>query len=139
MQRDPRYCDLVGDIYDSLSQSIDRAEAAGVRRSQIVVDPGIGFGKQKPDNFVLLRRLREFLGLGCGLLLGASRKSFIGWALDRSESERLAGSLAAAVSGTLSGAHILRVHDVLETVDAVDIAWRIRTSRPESSASSKGC
>ena len=138
MQRDPRYQDLMGDIYDSLARSIDRAETAGVWRSQIVVDPGIGFGKQKPDNFVLLRRLHEFLGLGCGLLLGASRKSFIGWALDRSESERLPGSLAAAVSGALSGAHILRVHDVLETVDAVEIAWRIRSAAPQSASSQSG-
>jgi len=128
MQANPVYRDLVGDIIDSLAQSIARAESAGMQRSQIVIDPGIGFGKSRPDNFVLLRRLREFLALGCPMLLGASRKSFIGWALDRPESDRLAGSLAAATVAVMHGAHILRVHDVQATRDAVEIAWRIQTA-----------
>lgn len=128
MQSNPQYDDLVGEVFAGLNASVARAVAAGLDLSQIIIDPGIGFGKTQADNFILLRRLREFLALGCPLLLGASRKSFIGRALDLPEQQRLAGSLAAATVGVMQGAHILRVHDVRATREAVEIAWRIKTA-----------
>ncbi|MDX9862567.1 MAG: dihydropteroate synthase [Rhodospirillales bacterium] len=124
MQKDPRYVDAVLDVFDYLRDRIAACEAAGISRRCIAVDPGIGFGKTVAHNMRILGRLELFLGLGCPVMLGVSRKSFIGrLSLDEPPAERVAGSLAAALAGIAKGVHILRVHDVAETRQAIAV-WR---------------
>ncbi len=120
MQADPRYACAPLDVYDFLAERIDACEAAGIRRADIAVDPGIGFGKTVAHNLHILARLSVLAALGCPIVLGVSRKSFIA-RLGRNEppARRLGGSLAAALAGIAQGAHILRVHDVAETHQAV--------------------
>jgi len=124
MQDDPRYVDAALDVFDSLQDRVAACERAGIPRGRIAVDPGIGFGKTLEHNLRILGLLGLYLGLGCPLLLGVSRKSFIG-RLDRGAAPdaRLPGSLAAALAGVAAGAHILRVHDVAETRQALAV-WR---------------
>ncbi|OHC76514.1 MAG: dihydropteroate synthase [Rhodospirillales bacterium RIFCSPLOWO2_12_FULL_58_28] len=124
MQDDPRYQDAPREIMEYLAGRIAVCEAAGIKRSRIAVDPGIGFGKTARHNMEILNRLDEFSRLGCALVLGVSRKRFIA-ALSRNEppEARLAGSLAAALAGAERGVHILRVHDVAETMQALKV-WR---------------
>jgi dihydropteroate synthase len=98
----------------------------GIPRQQIIIDPGIGFGKTLQHNLTLLRRLADFLRLGPALLVGASRKGFIGAILDLEADERLEGSLAVAVAAAMAGANIVRVHDVKETWRALRMADAIR-------------
>lgn len=130
MQQAPCYGDLIGEVYGFLAERIDAAAAAGVRREQIVVDPGFGFGKTVEHNLELLRRLREFRSLGVGLLVGTSRKSTIGTVLDRPVTERLMGTAATCAVAILNGADMVRVHDVEEMidvarmVDAIVHGWR---------------
>lgn len=126
MQSEPRYDDVVREVGEFLAAQTDRAMRAGLAREQIVIDPGIGFGKSLAHNLSLLRDLSEFLTLGQPLLVGASRKRFIGNLLNLEADERLEGSLAAAVAAALAGANILRVHDVKETVRALRVADAIR-------------
>ncbi len=122
MQDDPRYGDVLLDVYDFLELRLAAAEAAGVDRSRIVVDPGIGFGKTLEHNLALIRRLSLFHGLGCAVMLGASRKRFIGTLSGVVEaSDRASGSVAAALSGLAQGVHFLRVHDVAETRQALQV------------------
>jgi dihydropteroate synthase len=105
--------DIVADVLDFLSRSIDLALAAGVPREKLILDPGFGFGKTPVQNFELIRRLGELIVLGCPILLGVSRKSSIGGLTGQNiPAERLAGSLAAGLVGVANGAAILRVHDV---------------------------
>ncbi len=124
MQQDPTYRDAPLDIYDFFAVRLAACAAAGIAPARIALDPGIGFGKRDPHNLAILADLALYHGLGCALLLGASRKSFIG-RLSRGEDadHRLAGSLAAALAGLDRGAQIIRVHDVAETAQAVAI-WR---------------
>jgi dihydropteroate synthase len=124
MQQNPTYCDAPLDVYDFFAERLAACAAAGIAPARIAIDPGIGFGKRDPHNLAILADLTIFHGLGCALLLGVSRKSFIG-RLSRGEDtgHRLAGSLAAALAGLDRGVHILRVHDVAETAQAVAI-WR---------------
>jgi dihydropteroate synthase len=130
MQQAPRYENVMLDIHDYLTARIEACEAAGIPRARIAVDPGIGFGKTLEHNLEILRGLALFQSLGCPLLLGVSRKSFIG-RLDGSRArgepphpkQRLGGSLAAALAGLDAGADILRVHDVTETAQALAV-WR---------------
>jgi len=130
MQADTRYGDLVTEVYRSLRESIEIAVAAGVPRDQIVVDPGIGFGKSSEGNLLLLRRLREFASLGCPVMVGASRKAFIGHTLGiDAPKERLFGSVAAAALAVWNGADIVRAHDVRETRQAVDLVWAARRAQ----------
>jgi len=132
MQSDTRYADLVGEIFRDLRESVELAEAAGVPRGQVLVDPGIGFGKSAAGNLVLLQRLGEFRALGCPVLVGASRKAFIGRVLGiESPKERLEGSLAAATLAVWNGAHVVRAHDVQATRRAVDLAWAARRATEE--------
>jgi dihydropteroate synthase len=121
MQDAPHYEDVVLDIYDFFAERIAAAEAAGIPRSRLLLDPGIGFGKTLAHNLTLLRELSLFHGLGCPLLLGASRKSFIGRLTGAAAAERLPGSLAAALIGAAQGVQILRVHDVAATRQAVAV------------------
>jgi dihydropteroate synthase len=133
MQVDPHYDDAALDVYDYLAARVAACEAAGLQRSQIAVDPGIGFGKNDGHNLRLLDHLALFHGLGCPILLGVSRKSFIGrLSRDEAPKERLPGSLAAALAGLARGAQILRVHDVPETRQAVAIWQAIAADDPRA-------
>jgi dihydropteroate synthase len=121
MQDNPDYEDAVIDILDWLKRCVELVCKAGVERSAITLDPGIGFGKRQEDNLAILRHLDQFKALGFPLLMGASRKSFIG-RIDGSEADdRLGGSIAAALWSAQMGADILRVHDVTETVQALRV------------------
>jgi len=126
MQKNPTYDDVVRDIKDFLEKRINKAVELGVSRDKIVIDPGIGFGKKLEDNYEILRRLDEFESLGCPLLLGTSRKSFIGDTLNLATDERVEGTIASNVVGVLKGAGILRVHDVRENYRALEVAARCR-------------
>jgi dihydropteroate synthase len=129
MQSDTNYEDLTGEVYASLAGSVKLALEAGVARGKIIVDPGIGFGKSVDGNLTLLRRLHEFTSLGLPILMGASRKSFIGKVLGiENPKERLEGSLSAASLSVFLGANIIRVHDVRETRRAVDLAWAVKNA-----------
>jgi dihydropteroate synthase len=119
MQHNVHYEDLIGDIYTELEHSVDKAIGAGMRPERLVVDPGIGFGKTADHNLEILRRLREFRGLGRPLLVGTSRKSFIGTLVGGTPDRRLEGSLATAVISVMNGANIIRAHDVEATVKAI--------------------
>ena len=115
---------MLTDVFDWLEARIAAVVAGGVDRSRIIVDPGIGFGKTLAENLALLNGLAIFHGLGCPIMLGASRKRLIGALSNEAPvDQRLAGSLALAVKGAEAGVQILRVHDVAETVQAVRI-WR---------------
>ncbi len=120
MQNDPTYEDVVGEVFDFLAERIDYAVGQGVKRARIITDPGIGFGKTQAHNLTLLRHLATFHDLGLPVLLGASRKRFIG-AIGGAEAaqDRMAGSLAVALHGAAEGMHILRVHDTYETSQAL--------------------
>lgn len=120
MQLNPAYEDLIGEVKAYLAEGITIARRAGI--NQIMIDPGIGFGKRLEHNLQLIGRLDEFRSLGYPILVGASRKSFIGALLDLPPDTRLEGSLAAAVAAVQHGASILRVHDVLPTKRAITIA-----------------
>ena len=126
MQAEPRYHDVVREVGDFLAAQIRYAVEQGVEQDNIIVDPGIGFGKSLNHNLALLRGLPELASLGQPLLVGASRKTFIGKILGAEPSERLEGSLAAAAAAVLAGANIIRAHDVKETRNAVRIADAIR-------------
>jgi len=131
MQDNPVYQDLIGDIVQYLKQSIKLAINSGIAKDKIIIDPGIGFGKQRPDNFLILKELDVFKSLGYPLLVGVSRKSFIGWALNLPEEERLMGTAAAVAACALKGVHIVRVHDIEEMKHVVHIADLIRTAEKE--------
>jgi len=122
MQQAPAYDDVLLDVYDALAGHIDLAIAAGITRDRIVVDPGIGFGKTMQHNLALLAGLSLFHGLGCALLLGASRKRFIG-TLTGTETarDRAAGSVGVALAAAAQGAQILRVHDMADTRQALTL------------------
>ncbi len=122
MQDAPAYDDVVLDIFDYLEARINACAEAGIARTRLVVDPGIGFGKTFTHNLEILRGLAMFHGLGCALMLGASRKSFIARAsAGEPTDQRLAGSLAAAAWGLACGVHIVRAHDVAETAQALRV------------------
>ncbi|MEA3400632.1 MAG: dihydropteroate synthase [Armatimonadota bacterium] len=129
MQENPHYDDLMTEIYDFLAARAEAAVEAGVRRSQLVVDPGFGFGKTVGHNLEMLRRLRELRSLGLGVLIGTSRKSTIGKVLDLPAEERLMGTAATCAIAIANGADIIRVHDVAEMAqvaamsDAIMRGW----------------
>ncbi|WP_343116838.1 dihydropteroate synthase [Ostreiculturibacter nitratireducens] len=126
MQADPRYDDVLLDVYDYLADRVALAEEAGVPRDHIVIDPGIGFGKTVEHNLALLRGLSLFHGLGCAILLGASRKRFIGaiGAAERAE-DRAPGTLAVTLAGIAQGVQIHRVHDIETIVQGVRLSLAI--------------
>ena len=115
MQRRPRYRDVVQEVATFLSRAAERAQAAGIARSRILLDPGLGFGKTLAHNLALLRGLPSLIRLGFPVVVGPSRKSFIGALLQADIGERLAGTLACVAYAQRCGAHIVRVHDVRET------------------------
>ena len=129
MQADPRYDYAPLDVFDYLEVRIAACVAAGIAPANIAVDPGIGFGKSVKHNLEILRRLSLFHGLGVPILLGASRKGFIGrLSPGESADRRLPGSLAAALAGVAQGVQILRVHDVAETAQALAVWQAIQSA-----------
>ncbi|CUH41084.1 Dihydropteroate synthase [Jannaschia seosinensis] len=124
MQDDPRYDDVVFDIFDALASRIAAAEAAGIPRARIVVDPGIGFGKTEAHNLALIRRIALFHGLGVPLLLGVSRKGFIGRIGHAPRADqRMPGTLAITLAAVAQGVQMHRVHDVAEIAQGLAL-WR---------------
>jgi dihydropteroate synthase len=125
MQKNPEYRNVVDEIYDYLEERTNMATDSGIKPEKIIIDPGIGFGKTLEHNLEILNKINEFRMLGYPVMVGASRKSFIGNILDLQVEERLEGSLAAAVCSIINGVNILRVHDVKETARAVKITREI--------------
>jgi dihydropteroate synthase len=119
MQQEAQYAQVVTEVLGFLRARVAFAIDRGIARGQIAVDPGIGFGKTVEHNLRLLAHLDEFRSLGCPVLVGASRKSFIGNVLEREKEDRLYGSLAVAAWATVHGANVVRVHNVSETVEVV--------------------
>jgi dihydropteroate synthase len=126
MQVDPRYGDLLGEVVEDLGRAMAAALEAGVAADSLCVDPGLGFGKTAGHNLTLLRRLDALRPLGRPILVGPSRKSFIGAVLGVGPEERLEGTLAACAMAVAAGAHILRVHDVRAVRRAVRVAEAVR-------------
>lgn len=132
MQVDPQYEDVLLDVYDFLEERIGAAEAAGISRARIITDPGIGFGKNLQHNLNLIRGLSLFHGLGCPILLGASRKRFIGTIGQAPEADRRGpGTLAVTLAGIAQGVQIHRVHDTTETRQALRLWQAIGTGTEE--------
>jgi len=129
MQKKPSYDNVVLDVFDFLAERIAAVQAAGVALNRIVVDPGIGFGKTVNHNLTLLRNLSLFHGLGCPILLGASRKRFIGTIADVPDPmARAPGSIAVVLAGLAQGVQIMRVHDMTETKQAIRL-WQAAVGR----------
>jgi dihydropteroate synthase len=127
MQNDPCYDDVMLDVYDFLSERIDAAVAAGIPRDRIMVDPGIGFGKTMQHNLTLLRDISLFHTLGCPILLGASRKKFIGVISGaQSAKDRVYGSVSVALDAVAQGVQMVRVHDIQATKQAISLQTAIR-------------
>ncbi len=127
MQADPRYDDVLLDVYDFLAARIAALEAAGIPRTRIIADPGIGFGKTQAHNLALLARISLFHTLGCPILLGASRKKFIATLGHAPDIEaRVHGSVAVALAAAAQGVQVLRVHDVFATRSALTL-WQAAT------------
>jgi len=134
MQADPRYDDVVDDVKAFLSERMEFAVAAGVAEERIQLDPGIGFGKTLEHNLQLLRRLDELTDLGRPLVIGTSRKSFLGKLTGRDVTERVPGTIATCVLALERGATVFRVHDVAEVADALKVAAAtLATSWPATS------
>jgi dihydropteroate synthase len=129
MQQNPSYEDLMGEIIAYLREGIEKAERGGVDPHQVIVDPGIGFGKRVQDNLIIINRLDELNTLGRPLLIGTSRKSFIGALLGAEVHQRGVGTLATVAVSVLKGAHIVRVHDVAPMKQAVDMVDAIINAR----------
>lgn len=125
MQKDTVYGSLIAEISAFLQRSLAMAESAGIAADRIVVDPGVGFGKSVEGNLEILRRLGEFSAFGCPILIGTSRKSFIGKVLGREVGERAFGTAATVAIALANGASIFRVHDVKEMRDVVDMAMAL--------------
>ena len=126
MQKNPHYENLVGEISSFFLNRINVAKAAGIQSNKIILDPGIGFGKTMVHNFTLIQKLNKFCELGFPILIGPSRKAFIGTTLP--PNERVEGTAAAVSAGILNGARIVRVHDVKEMKRVVTITEKIRTA-----------
>lgn len=125
MQNSPSYSNVVDEVMAYLRRRASECEKAGVPNNQILIDPGFGFGKTLGHNLLLLKELSRFQSLGLPLLVGMSRKSMVGAILDKPVSERLYGSLSAALIAVQKGANIIRVHDVAATVDAIKVAMAV--------------
>jgi dihydropteroate synthase len=140
MQRDPQYEDVVCDVKEFLEERLAFAVAAGIDEQRIVLDPGIGFGKTTEHNLTLLARLGELAAIGRPLLVGTSRKTFLGRLTGREVGDRVAATVASCVLAYERGARIFRVHDVAPAVDALAVAAAtvaVWTTRPTSSMTSR--
>ena len=131
MQRGPFPRDVVADVMTSLRRAMARAKHAGLAKSQVLLDPGIGFGKKHEQNFEILARLPEFARLGCPIVIGTSRKAFLGRAMTKPgepplpPDQRLPGTAVTVTASILGGAHIVRVHDVAEMVRVIRVADKV--------------
>jgi dihydropteroate synthase len=142
MQDNPTYDDVVDDVKSFLAERVEAAMAAGIDEERIYIDPGIGFGKTLDHNLELLRRLGELRDLGRPIVVGTSRKSFIGKLTEREVDERLGGTIASNVLAAIAGADVVRGHDVLELRQAIDVAetilgrrdWRLGSATAASAA-----
>ena len=130
MQDDPRYGDTIGELTVELSERLEAAVAMGIDPERILVDPGIGFGKRLHDNLALHRHLDRLRVLGRPIVFGPSRKSFIGSLTGAPPAGRAFGTAAAVAAAVLRGAHVVRVHDVKEMRDVVEVAYAIRGEAP---------
>jgi dihydropteroate synthase len=126
MQIEPEYQHLLDEVLLWLKEGLDTALESGLSRENLIVDPGIGFGKSLEHNLVLIQQMQAFRSLGTAVMLGASRKSFIQKLTGADATQRLGGSIAALLSGWHNGAHIFRVHDVFESRQALELAFAIR-------------
>jgi dihydropteroate synthase len=126
MQADPRYENVVDEVLGFLEGRLAFAVAGGVREEQVLLDPGIGFGKTLEHNLLLLRHLDRFTALGRPVVLGTSRKRFLGAILDAEPQDRLIGTVATTVMGALAGAAVFRVHDVRPNVEALRVTEAVR-------------
>ena len=125
MQVDPHYNNVIKEICEFFKRKVKSAKNSGILDNMIILDPGIGFGKRLEDNFEIIRELKQICAMGYPILLGPSRKSFIGASLNLPVEERLEGTLASIPVGIMNGANIIRVHDVKETFRAVKIIEKI--------------
>lgn len=130
MQNEPFYSDVVNEVIEYLREGIEIAKTAGVEEERILIDPGIGFGKTVEHNLILLSRLSEMKVLGMPILIGTSRKSFIGKILELSVEDRLEGTSASVSVAIMNGANIVRVHDVKEMKRVVKVVDAIRFCKP---------
>jgi dihydropteroate synthase len=128
MQINPQYQDVIGEVKGFLADAVHGAEQAGIDRSKIIVDPGIGFGKTVTHNLRLIKDLLALQGLGVPILIGVSRKSFISKLLGPGEGRREVGTQAAVAAAALNGAHIVRVHDVERTRETLKLVDAIKNS-----------
>lgn len=126
MQQDPRYQNIFDDVAGFLKDRVAACLAAGISEDRLLLDPGFGFGKTTAHNFELFRRIPDFVGMGFPVLVGVSRKSMLGAITGRAVGDRLAASAAMAAMAVERGAHIIRAHDVKETVDAVKLATALK-------------
>lgn len=126
MQENPHYENVVTEVKDFLRQRRDACLAAGIQQDRLLLDPGFGFGKTRAHNIALAKSLAELLDLGCPLLVGLSRKSVLGQVTGNDVDARLYASIAAAVISAMQGAHLLRVHDVKATVEALKVVTALK-------------
>jgi dihydropteroate synthase len=126
MQLNPRYADVVAEVYDFLARRVEWAITRGIPQDRIAVDPGIGFGKTGAHNLEILRNLDRFAKLGCAIVIGTSRKGFLGAITRRPVGERVAATVVSSLAASLRGASVLRVHDVAAMVDAIKVWQAVR-------------
>jgi dihydropteroate synthase len=131
MQQSPEYDSVVKEVKRFLHDRLFAAQAAGIKKENLIIDPGFGFGKTLDQNYQLLKALPEFVDMGYPLLVGMSRKSMLGLVLDKPVDERVYGSVSAAVISAMLGAHIIRVHDVTETRQALAIVQTLKQTAIE--------
>ncbi len=131
MQQNPEYESVVKEVKRFLNDRLFAAQAAGIKKQNLIIDPGFGFGKNLDQNYQLLKALPEFVEMGYPLLVGMSRKSMLGQVLDKPVDERVYGSVSAAVISAMLGAHIIRVHDVTETRQALAIVQTLNQTTVE--------
>jgi dihydropteroate synthase len=130
MQDNPSYEDVVAEVCETLKNRAKEALAAGIKKENIVLDPGIGFGKRKEDNINLLAHLEQIVAIGYPVLLGTSRKRFMGSLCDVSEPTELVTATAVTTAfGVMSGVPMFRVHDVKENRQAADVAWAVKQAK----------
>ncbi len=131
MQQNPEYESVLKEVKRFLHDRLFAAQAAGIKKQNLIIDPGFGFGKTLDQNYQLLKALPEFVEMGYPLLVGLSRKSMVGLVLDKPVDERVYGSVSAAVISAMLGAHIIRVHDVTETRQALAIVQTLKQTAIE--------
>ena len=126
MQKNPIYDNLIREICNFFSNQISLANSAGIDSNKIILDPGIGFGKKLEDNFEIIRELKQIRSMGFPVLIGPSRKSFIGDTLKLPTDDRIEGTMATITAGLMNGANIVRVHDIKKTLRTISIAEKIK-------------